>query len=227
MDSCLRHGLRGVRIGEGNDPGPRRLWRQRCASSSEDELLFRPMEGRDVIPRMESRSESGSNRFAALDDPETVPAGTQELEVVGFIRERSSFAGDCDFIPETILDALEEYLERPSRRLVLVVESRGHTAGEHLNSTPVRSDIYRHDHKRFKCGRTHIGVAHGLTGDRHGEFTRRAQIRLSDKAEEPMEDVPTGVRERQDLSGQTLRALMVFLMPKVRTFVSQWPQPNQ
>ena len=57
---------------------------------------FRPMEGRDVIPRMESMSESGSNRFAALDDPETVPAGTQELEVVGFIRERSSFAGDCD-----------------------------------------------------------------------------------------------------------------------------------
>ena len=61
---------------------PRRLWRQRCASSSEDELLFRPMEGRDVIPRMESRSESGSNRFAALADPETVPAGIQELEVV-------------------------------------------------------------------------------------------------------------------------------------------------
>ena len=48
---------------------------------------------------------------------------------------------------------------------------------------------------------------------------------LSDKVEEPMEDVPTrGVREGQD---QTLRALMGFLMPKVRTFVSWWPQPNQ
>ena len=76
-----RYGLRGMRVGEVNNPGPRRLWRQRFASSSEDELLFRPTEGRDVIPRMESRIES--NRFAALADPETVPAGTQELEAAG------------------------------------------------------------------------------------------------------------------------------------------------
>ena len=41
-----RHGLRGVRVGEANNPGPRRLWRQRFASSSEDELFFRPI-GRD------------------------------------------------------------------------------------------------------------------------------------------------------------------------------------
>ena len=40
-----------------------------------------------LIPRMESRIESGSNRFAALADAETVPAGTQELEDV---RVRSS-----------------------------------------------------------------------------------------------------------------------------------------
>ena len=39
-----RRGLRGVRVGE---------------ASTLDELLFRPMEGRDVIPKMESRSESG------------------------------------------------------------------------------------------------------------------------------------------------------------------------
>ena len=86
----------------------------------------------------------------------TVPAGTQELEVAGFIRERSSIAGDCDQIPETILDTLEEDLERPSRRLVLVGGgstplAAGHTAGEHLNSAPVRSDIC--GHKRFRCGK--------------------------------------------------------------------------
>ena len=115
-----RYGLRGVRVGEANNSGPRRLCRQRLSSSSEDEFLFRPIEGRDVIPRMESRIESGSNRFAALADAETVPAGTQELEDVGVIRERSSIAGDCDRVPETILDALVEDLERPSRRLVLV-----------------------------------------------------------------------------------------------------------
>ena len=39
---------------------------------------------------------------------------------VGFIREQSSFVGDQDRAPETIVDALEEDLERPSRRLVLV-----------------------------------------------------------------------------------------------------------
>ena len=53
-------------------------------------------------------------------DAETVPAGTQELEDVGVIRERSSFVGDRDPVPETIPDALDEDLERPSRRLVLV-----------------------------------------------------------------------------------------------------------
>ena len=55
-----------------------------------------------------------------LADPEVVPAGIQELERLLFIRERSSIAGDCDRVPETILDALEEDLERPCRRLVLV-----------------------------------------------------------------------------------------------------------
>ena len=73
-----------------------------------------------MIPRVESRIEVGSNKFAALADAETVPAGTQELEEVGFIRERSSFVGDRDRVPETMLDALQEHLEQPSRRLVLV-----------------------------------------------------------------------------------------------------------
>ena len=58
-----------------------------------------------MIPRMDL----DSNRFAALADAETVPAGTQELEVVG-IRERSSHVHDRDRVPETIIEALEQYL---------------------------------------------------------------------------------------------------------------------
>ena len=63
------------------------------------------MEGRDVIPRVASIHDPGSNRFAALADAEIVLASTQESEVR---------------VPETIIDALAEDLERPSRRLVLV-----------------------------------------------------------------------------------------------------------
>ena len=101
-----RNGLRGVRVGEASNPGPRRQCRHRFASSSEDEFLVRPIAGRDVIPRMEPRMEPDSNRFAALADAETVLAGTQELEEVGDIRERRSHVGDL----ETIVDALEEDL---------------------------------------------------------------------------------------------------------------------
>ena len=73
-----------------------------------------PIEG----PRMASQNESGSNRFVA---EETVPAGTQELEVR---------------VPDTIIDALAVDLERPSRRLVLM--SGGHqtlVAGEDTVTT--------------------------------------------------------------------------------------------
>ena len=101
-----RYGLRGVLVGEANNPGPRRQCRHHFESSSEDEFLVRPIEGRDVIPRMEPRIEPDSNRFAALADAETVPAGTQELEEVRDIREWSSH----DRVPETIVDALEEDL---------------------------------------------------------------------------------------------------------------------
>ena len=104
-------GLRGVRVGEASHPGPstgqrNRRHHSRSRNVAADELLVRPIEGRDVIPRMASKNEPGSNRFAALADAETVPVGTQELEEVR--------------VPETIIDALAEDLERPSRRLVLV-----------------------------------------------------------------------------------------------------------
>ena len=46
----------------------------------------------------------------ALQDEETLPAGTQELEEVRDIRERSSHVSDLDRVPETIVDALEENL---------------------------------------------------------------------------------------------------------------------
>ena len=101
-----RYGLRGVRVGEANNPGPRRQChhrvhgRHRFASSSEDEFLVRPIEGRDVIPR----TDPDSNRFTALADAETVPAGTQELEEVG-IRQHN-----LDRVPETIIVALEQDL---------------------------------------------------------------------------------------------------------------------
>ena len=227
-----RYGLRGVRVGEANNPGPRRLWRHRCASSSEDELLFRPMEGLDVIPRMESRSESGSNRFAALADPETVPAGTQELEVAGFIRERSSIAGDCDRIPETILDALEEDLERPSRRLVLVGGGSTPLAAEDTQresisiphqsgvtfvdmttndsdaENPHRSGTWSHRSPRRRLRligtqSTHVDPV-AVESSRGGHRF----VGLSDEAEEPMEDVPTGgVRAGQDLSGSDTESI--------------------
>ena len=63
-----------------------------------------------MIPRTEPRIEPDSNRFATLADAETVLVGTQELEEVGDIRERSSNVGDRDRVPETIVDALEEDL---------------------------------------------------------------------------------------------------------------------
>ena len=50
-----RYGLRGVRVGEANNPGPRRH-RHRFASSSEDDFLVRPIEGRDVFPRVDGSS---------------------------------------------------------------------------------------------------------------------------------------------------------------------------
>ena len=59
---------------------------------------------------MEPRIEPDSNKFAALADAETVPAGTQELEEVRDIRERSSHVSDPDRVPETIVDVLEEDL---------------------------------------------------------------------------------------------------------------------
>ena len=98
-----RYGLRRVRAGEANNPGPRRQCRHRFASSSEDEFLVRLIEGRNVIPRMEPRIDPDSNRFAALAVAETVPAGTQELEEVG-IRERSSHVHDRDRVFETIIE---------------------------------------------------------------------------------------------------------------------------
>ena len=89
----------------------RRLWRQRLASSSEDEFLFRPTEGRDVIPRMESRMESGSNRFAALADPESVPAGTQEVEAVGFINGVQS-PGIATEFQKPFLEQVDDHVRR-------------------------------------------------------------------------------------------------------------------
>ena len=47
--------------------------------------------------------EPDSNRFPALADTETVPAGTQELEEVRDIRERSSH----DRVPETLSTLLK------------------------------------------------------------------------------------------------------------------------
>ena len=94
-----RYGLRGVRVGA-NNPGPHRQCRHRFASSSEDEFLVRPIEGRDVIPR----TDPDSNRFAALADAEIVLVGTQELEEVG-IREHNLDRG-----PVTIIEALEQDL---------------------------------------------------------------------------------------------------------------------
>ena len=90
---------------------------------------------------------------------ETVPAGTQKLEDVGVIRERSSIAEDCDQFPETILDgrgfgATQSSIGVGGWRLPDTVGSGGHTVGERhtvLNSTPDRSDICVHDHKRFRC----------------------------------------------------------------------------
>ena len=131
------------------------------AHSSEDEFLFRFAEGRDVIPRMESRMESGSNRFGALADPESVPAGTQEVEVVGF--------GDCVRVPET-LDAVEEEATQSSIgvggwRFPDTIGSRGHTAGERhtVHSTPDRSDICGHDRKNDSDAEN-PPEAHGVTG---------------------------------------------------------------
>ena len=93
-----RYGLRGVRVGEANNPGLRCQCRYRFASSSEEE-------GGDVIPRMDL----GSNRFAALADAETVLVGTQELEEVG-TRERSSHVHHRDRVIDTIIEAFEQDL---------------------------------------------------------------------------------------------------------------------
>ena len=51
----VRFGLRGARVGKANSSGPRRH-RHRFASSSEDEFLVRPIEGRDVFPRVDGSS---------------------------------------------------------------------------------------------------------------------------------------------------------------------------
>ena len=112
-----------------------------------------------LIPRMESRIESGSNRFAALADAETVPVGTQELEDV---RVRSSIVVVATEFQRPFLTHLKRIWSDPSSigvggwRLPDTVSSRGHTAGERhtvLKSTPDRSDICGHDHKRFRCGK--------------------------------------------------------------------------
>ena len=103
MHQC---GLLGVRVGEASHPGPRvrEKHRRRLASSSDDELLSRPMEGRDVIPRTDN---SGSNRFAIL--AQNVPDGTPELEEA-VVRPVSL---DRDQVrAESLLDALEVDLQR-------------------------------------------------------------------------------------------------------------------
>ena len=127
-----------MRIREANNPGPRHH-RRRLLSSSEDECLVPNDDGRDVIPRMEQTGiDPGSNRFAALADAETVPAGTQELEEAGVVRDGSSSVWDQDRVPESILDALQLDLVRPSRRFDVggwgprpgIVGIRCHTVGE-------------------------------------------------------------------------------------------------
>ena len=208
-----RYGLRGVRVGEANNPGPRRLCRQRLASSSEDEFLFRPTEGQDVIPRMESRIESSSNRFAALADAETVPAGSQELEDVRVIRERSSIVVDCDRVPETIFDAFEEDLEQPSRRLVLV--------GGGCQTPLAAEDTQRESDTQFSIPhQTGVTFVDMTTTDSDAENPTKQRNRRRTCQQEEL------VKGRI-CRHRTRRALMGFQMRKVRTFVSQWHRPNQ
>ena len=94
-------------MGEASHPGPRvrEKHRRRLASSSDDEFVSRPMEGRDVILRTDN---SGSNRFAILAHVENVPDGTPELE------EAVVRSLDRDQVrAESLLDALEVDLQRP------------------------------------------------------------------------------------------------------------------
>ena len=81
--------------------------RKASSSSSDDELLSQPMEGRDVIPRTDN---SGSNRFAILAHVENVPDGTPELEEA--VVRRVSLDRD-QVRAESLLDALEVDLQRP------------------------------------------------------------------------------------------------------------------
>ena len=154
------------------------------------------------------------------------------MEVAGFIRERSSIAGDCDQIPETILDALEEDLERPSRRLVLVGGGSTPLAAEDTQresisiphqsgvtfvdmttndsdaENPHRSGTWSHRSRRRRLRligtqSTHVDPV-AVESSRGGHRF----VGLSDEVEEPMEGVPTrGVREGQDLSGSDTESI--------------------
>ena len=115
-------------------------------------------------------------------------------------------------------DALEEDLERPSRRLVLGGGSQTPLAAE---------DTQRESDTQFSIPHQKGVIFVDMTTNdsdaenphRSGTWSHRRRLRLigtavessrggprfaglSDEAEEPMEDVPTGgVREGQDLSG--------------------------
>ena len=119
-DNVQLHGCADREDDDCSSAGSESCWGEREDIAEDDVVEW----GAGALPlptrRMESRIVPGSNRFAALTDAETVSAGTQELEEVGVIRDRSSHVGDRDRVPETTVDALEEDLERPSRRLVLV-----------------------------------------------------------------------------------------------------------
>ena len=98
MHQC---GVLGVRVGEASHLGPRvrEKHRRRLASSSDDEFLSRPNEGRDVITRTDNVS--GFNRFAILADVETVPDGTPESEEAG-VGRRTSFDRDQVRVSSTL-----------------------------------------------------------------------------------------------------------------------------
>ena len=123
-----------------------------------------------MIPRMDL----DSNRFAALADAETVPAGTQELEVVG-IRERSSHVHDRDRVPETIIEALEQDLGQrdhqstnpdPRRRRRI----RDHGLPVHDLTLIDSSD----DHAPFVVTRRSATLVEerGPEGDAHADFSQ-------------------------------------------------------
>ena len=109
---CCKHGVRSTIVRT-------RTWCRESVTGWE----YRHQRGRGVPPWASPEKISlGSVQR------QTVLVGTQELEEVVVIRERSSHVRDPDGVHnETIVSAFEEDLERPSRRLGLRKEAIANT----------------------------------------------------------------------------------------------------